>query len=199
MDIRCVMLAAGRSERLGRNKLLEKIGDRTVLEMSAGAVPKELFDGVNAVVSSADTEKAFEKLGISCIRYGGGPVSESIKRGLENIGEPDGVMFVNADQPFMSHRSIERMVSEFISHPGSIIRISFGKSEGNPVIFPGKAVPDLMALDGEKGGAAVVKSGKYDVRRVEAESECELFDADTDEDIRKAKDHIKEGRDVQGE
>lgn len=200
LKLMCIILAAGRSERLGRNKLLETIGGRTVIGMSTGAIPAELFDGVAAVVSSEDTEREFEKLGIRCARYEGGAVSDSIRCGLRSMGAlPDGVMFVNADQPFMSRESIGRMVSEFVSFPDSIIRIRYGETEGNPVLFPGAAVPDLLALEGEKGGAAVIKSGKYPVRHVEAKDAFELFDADTDEDIEKARNHIREGKDVQGE
>ena len=57
--------------------------------------------------------------------------------------------------------------------------LSYQGVMGNPVIFQGKFVPELMALTGDVGGKAVVKAHLSEVFQYEADSELSLQDIDT--------------------
>jgi molybdenum cofactor cytidylyltransferase len=56
--------------------------------------------------------------------------------------------------------------------------LSYEGVMGNPVIFQGKFVPELMALSGDVGGKTVVKAHPQEVFLYEAESEKSLQDLD---------------------
>lgn len=191
----CVVLAAGKSQRFGSNKLLEDMCGRTVLERNLGAVPFEEFEAVNIVTSREEVYIAADRYcrNISkdtlrqgtekfrCIRYPGGELSDSIRQGLADIGGLDGYMFLNGDQPLLRKSSVRRLLDAFREKPCAIHRLAVEESAASPVIFPKAAYPELINLTGENGGKVIIKSGKYDIILTEAGQAFEIMDVDTPE------------------
>lgn len=214
LKIGCIVLAAGKSSRFGSNKLLADLYGKTVLERTLEAIPAESFEKVNIVTSSEEVYKraldyaaskmpekgtgAMEEAGTTsgygrsvrgrfgCIRYPGGELSESIKQGLKHIGNLDGYLFVNADQPLLHPESFIKMLERFEENPYAIYRLSEGGRPASPVLFPREAYMELMGLSGDNGGKTVIYSGKYDIIQVEAFEPFETIDVDTVELLAKA-------------
>ncbi|MCQ2496617.1 MAG: nucleotidyltransferase family protein [Lachnospiraceae bacterium] len=214
MKLACVVMAAGKSLRFGGNKLAAELCGQPVLQRTLRALPFGRFDSVKLVVSDdaveriaetvkkgdislitdkiqADKEKMFGKEAVSydIIKYPGGPVSETVKQGLKDIKGMDAYMFINADMPLIKKTSIDRLIDCFINNQQCIVRMGYGEVPGNPVIFPQNAYDELMSLEGEKGGGAIIKSGKYKVLMVQADEEYEMLDVDTRERFEEA-EHI---------
>lgn len=179
--IGCVVLASGKSIRFGANKLLADLDGMPVLARTLGAIDGNLFEKVTVVVSSREVEQIALQAGFDACFYEGGPVSESIKRGLSSLPETDGCLFVNGDQPLVSGSSIRRMTETFRRDPLHGLRLAWGEEQGSPVLFPKVWYPDLMALTGEKGGMSAVKAKGETFFSVQAENSTELLDADTPE------------------
>ena len=186
MRLGCVVLAAGRSRRFGENKLLQPLGGRPVLAHALSALPRERFERVVVVTSSREVEELCHERGFSCLRYPGGPQSESIRLGIGDMREMDGCLFVMGDQPLCTRESMENMVDAFLYHPEAVIRLAWGNTSCSPVLFPQKYFASLEGLRGEQGGMWVVGSMKAKVILVQAKDEGELWDIDTRQDLERA-------------
>ncbi len=114
-----VLLAAGRSERFGKNKLLEKIGEKTILEISISKLQScGIVDEIVLVVSKEIEEYAkylsekFPK--VSKIVLGGRTRRESSKIGVESVnGNPeDKILIHDAARPLASCDLFERVIEK---------------------------------------------------------------------------------------
>ncbi len=116
--IHVVLLAAGKSERFGKPKLLEKIGDTTVLEMSLKTLQKcDVVDDIVLVTSglvmdyALKVSKQYSK--ISKVLKGGKTRRESSRIGIRDLPDNDAVLIHDAARPFATcelfRRVVERM------------------------------------------------------------------------------------------
>ena len=99
----------------------------------------------------------------------------------------DYLMFTVADQPNLSEKSIEALILAAVMQDRSAKQSSFslrcGEQVGNPCMFRADLIPELMQLEGDKGGRSVLK--KHECCYVEIENEEEFSDIDTEEQIKK--------------
>ena len=78
------------------------------------------------------------------------------------------------------------MVAALTREPSAIVRLAWHGRAANPVLWPADTLDALARLEGDAGGR-VLLAGHAEltdrVRLVEAESEWELMDVDTPEDL----------------
>ena len=122
-------------------------------------------------VLSPDSEK-----GISyTIKAGIMAVQEQKKTGMQ-----DYYMFAVADQPYLKSQSVIKLIDRVLKNTGGK-RLTFslrcGDAVGNPCVFNSSLIPQLLSLEGDKGGRSVAK--KYDCVYVDIADERELTDIDT--------------------
>ena len=99
-------------------------------------------------------------------------------------------MFTVADQPNLSKQSIEALIGAagqrfrqgYTSQPPTF-SLCCGERVGNPCMFRADLIPELMQLEGDKGGRSVLK--KHECCYVEIENEEEFSDIDTEEQMKK--------------
>lgn len=185
MKLGCVVLAAGQGRRFGDNKLLQVLGDRPVLGHVLSALPRKRFVRVVVVASSQGVEALCNERGFACLRYPGGPQSESIRRGIGAMDGLDGCLFVMGDQPLCTRASMGKILDAFLAHPEAVVRLAWGETPCSPVLFPASYFTALKSLNGEQGGMAAVKSLGAEIRLVQAGDEAELWDVDTPADLEK--------------
>lgn len=184
-----IYLAAGLSSRYGSNKLLEMVDGkamfRHLLDILTVMKEEEPHRYELVVVTAYDEiEESVKGLPVKVVRNNNQELgaSHSIKLGLEacgEIGQHDHVMFAVADQPYMQEDELFGFIHMYKRSYKGIGCLSYQGVMGNPVIFQGKFVPELMALTGDVGGKAVVKAHLSEVFQYEADSELSLQDIDT--------------------
>ena len=183
-----VILAAGRAERFGANKLKTVVHDRPLYEMALRRA--NAFSGYPTAVVTGYEEiaKAARGKGFSVV-YNHEPelgISRSLKLGLTKILEesPDirGILFSVCDQPNLKTSTVQRIFNEAFLHPGQIICAGHEEKRGNPVLWDRAYFQELMELEGDAGGRILMKRYPKKVRIVEAEQE-ELSDIDRREDL----------------
>ena len=122
-------------------------------------------------VLSPDSEK-----GISyTIKAGIMAVQEQKKTGMQ-----DYYMFAVADQPYLKSQSVIKLIDKVLENKGnmkSVFSLRCGDAVGNPCVFRSSLIPQLLSLEGDKGGRSVAK--KYDCVYVDIADERELTDIDT--------------------
>ena len=113
-------------------------------------------------------------------------ISSSLKLGLQAammqkkqyLEREQYYMFFVADQPFLKKNTVEEFVSAFFKTDRGIGCISHDGKAGNPVIFHERYVPELLKIEGDKGGKSVVNQHLEDVFLFEIPDEIELKDID---------------------
>ena len=113
-------------------------------------------------------------------------ISSSLKLGLrtammqkkQHLKMEQYYIFFVADQPFLKKNTVEEFVSAFLKTDRGIGCISHDGKAGNPVIFHERYVPELLKIEGDKGGKSVVNQHLEDVFLFEIPDEIELKDID---------------------
>lgn len=197
--IHIIYMAAGNSRRFGSNKLfyeldgkpmyrhlLERLieikdrynklkSDGPVIDITVVTRYREILDYCSSIpdchaVLSPDSEK-----GIShTIKAGIMAVQEQKKTGMQ-----DNYMIAVADQPYLKSQSVIKLIDKVLENKGNIrstFSLCCGDAVGNPCVFHSSLIPQLLSLEGDKGGRSVAK--KYDCVYVNIADERELMDID---------------------
>lgn len=197
--IHIIYMAAGNSRRFGSNKLfyeldgkpmyrhlLERLveikdrynklkSDSPVIDITVVTRYREILDYCACIpdchaVLSPDSEK-----GIShTIKAGIMAVQEQKKTGMQ-----DYYMFAVADQPYLKNQSVIKLIENVLENKGNkrlVFSLCCGDAVGNPCVFHSSLIPQLLSLEGDKGGRSVAK--KYDCVYVNIADERELMDID---------------------
>ena len=94
---------------------------------------------------------------------------------------------MTADQPLLRRETVERLLDAWSREPGRIAALAHSGVRGNPVVFPAACFPELMTLEGDRGGSAVIKRCPGSLLLVEAEAR-ELMDVDYLSDLESLKE-----------
>ena len=183
LRVGCLLMAAGNAERFGENKLLcAAIDGRSLIEHALDAIPQECFARVLIVtqypeIAALAKERGFETLQNEHPERG---QSETIRLGTRALSDCDAICFMVADQPLLRCETLAREVNFFSSHREHIVALGHNGVRGNPCLFPARFFPELLALEGDVGGGAVIKKHPDDLLLFEAPEE-EMRDVDTKE------------------
>ncbi len=182
-----IILAAGGAQRFGSPKqLLEIEGQPMIrrivrLALAAGLDPVIVVCGAFA----NEVRQTLDGLSVECVvnpDWGAGQ-STSLRAGLQRLpAATSGAIFMLADQPFVSLDVILALVREHAQTLAPIVAPRVGDQRANPVYFDRVTFPELLALEGDIGGRAVIRSGRYLVRWLEWLDAKLLVDIDTLED-----------------
>lgn len=184
MRLGCVVMAAGAASRFGGGKLAARVGGKSLFRRALEAVPADRCFAVAVVAHELDflaLAERFRFLTVDNDRPELG-VSRTIRLGLEALGNCQGVMFLVADQPFLRRESAEKAMALFAEHPDRIVALAHGGQRGNPCVFPASLFPELLALEGDTGGSAVIRRHEELLLLLETPAE-ELMDVDTPEQL----------------
>lgn len=188
--ISAVVMASGFSKRMGQNKLLMKLKDKTILEAILNLIKNYDFKEKILVYRHEEVFNLGKKYDFKCVenKTAHKGQSESIRLGLENSGDCLGYMFFTGDQPFIDKYNLDKLVKEFQKNKSFIIvPINNGK-KGSPVIFPKYFKAELMNIKGDTGGREIIKKYSNKIRYVEVDKKF-LLDIDNEEEYKNLSEH----------
>ena len=164
----------GLSKKPGK-KTKNAESNNPVIDITVVTRYREILDYCSSIpdchaVLSPDSEK-----GISyTIKAGIMAVHEQKKTGMQ-----DYYMFAVADQPYLKSQSVIKLIDKALENKGNkrlVFSLRCGNTVGNPCVFHSALIPQLLLLEGDKGGRSVAK--KYDCVYVDIADERELTDID---------------------
>lgn len=165
----------GLSKKAGKKTKNAELNN-PVIDITVVTRYREILDYCSSIpdchaVLSPDSEK-----GISyTIKAGIMAVQEQKKTGMQ-----DYYMFAVADQPYLKSQSVIKLIDRVLENTGGkqlAFSLRCGAAVGNPCVFHSSLIPQLLSLEGDKGGRSVAK--KYDCVYVDIADERELMDIDT--------------------
>ncbi len=175
-------MAAGNAARFGENKLAAMVNGKPLIEHALEAIPRESFSRVLVVTQHENVEAATKKFGFETLRneHPERGQSETIRLGTAALSDCDALCFMVADQPMLKRKTVAQELEFFRAHSENIVGLGHNGVRGNPCLFPARFFPELLSLEGDVGGSAVIKRHLADLLLFEA-PETELRDVDTKE------------------
>lgn len=187
--IAAILLAAGRSRRMGAFKPLLPFGERTVIEacihhlLEAGAEPVVVVVGhraeeVRAQLSNLPVVFAENS-------EAGSEMSVSIARGVEQIpDEAEAVLIALVDQPAIALEAIRHLIDERRRTKATLVVPTHEGRGGHPALIDLKYRLELLKLDSQRGLRGFFEAHREEVSRVAVASPYIARDMDTWDDYR---------------
>ena len=189
--IQAVILAAGKSERMGSVKPLLSWGKRTLIEAIIDGVARSRAKEVLIVLGAArdDIEPVIAKHDLRTVfnpDFARGMLS-SIQRGLEAVPhDARAVLFFLGDQPPPHPGMINRLIDAYRKTGKGIVLPVHGGRRGHPVLIDLKYRNEIGTLDPGIGLRQLMRDHPEDVLEVRTRSLRVLLDIDTPEDYQRA-------------
>jgi molybdenum cofactor cytidylyltransferase len=186
-----VVLAAGRSSRMGQSKALLDAGERTFVEACVAALAEGGCAPV--VVVAADEEAVARARDAGAVVVEGRPDGEqvdSLRSGLEALrtdagSPPAAVVVLPVDHPLVGAGTVRALLDASRRHPASVIRPVYGGLPGHPTLFPASTWASLMDPDLPRGARSVVESDGTDLVNLPVDDPGILADIDTPDAYRR--------------
>jgi len=193
--IALIVLAAGKSERYGRNKLLEKINDKTIVRKVVEESLMSKADRVFVVIGF-EADKIIDELRdlkvtfIYNVNYEEG-MSSSVKAGVlaAKSYNAKAVAILPADNLLITYNVIDKVIEKFKKTNAKIVVPSYEGKRGHPILLNMEIYHDIMSISEETQGLKyVLRKYKDEVVEVPVDSPEIYIDIDTPEDLEKLKD-----------
>jgi molybdenum cofactor cytidylyltransferase len=186
-NIACIVLAAGRSTRMGgANKLLADIGGkpmvRRVVEAALASRARPILvvtghQAASVVAALAGLEVAF----VDNPDYAVG-LSSSLKAGIGAVpASADGVLVLLGDMPQITGAHLDRLIAAFAAEDRAVIVPTHKGRRGNPVLWPRAHFAEMLQLKGDAGAKRLMAAHAADVREVDLGTDAIFADVDTAE------------------
>lgn len=187
----CVVMASGISSRFGSNKLLTHLKGKPMISYVCDTINEMPFLKKIVVTRSEEVEMFCKEKGFNTLLHKEPWRSDTIRLGLENLlshtgNQLRGCFFLQADQPYLSKKTLETMAISFSQSPFGIYRLSYEEQMSSPVLFADTYFKELLSLSNGESGSTITRKYPEQVHGVPALYEYELWDIDTKEDFHRA-------------
>ena len=182
-----ILLAAGSSTRMGKNKMLMKIGGETVLRRAARTAVAANLDPV-IVVTGHERQQAEAQLdGLGCLTtfnvdHATG-IHTSVLAGVNALPDDvDAVLIMLADMPFVSAGMVRDLVARYRDSDAPLVISRYGgEIQAPPMLYDRTLFGELKVMH-RRCGREVVQRHRNEAQAVVWPIEA-LADIDTPDDL----------------
>jgi len=185
-DVAALLLAAGRSRRMGAFKPLLPFGDRTVIECCIGNLRAADVEEVIVVVGHRAEDIRLQLKGVD-VSFAVNPnpdseMSTSIAVGVEQVGSnARALLLALVDHPAVPPEVIRILIEEW-KRGATLVQPEHAGRGGHPVLIDMVYRDELLNLNPIQGLRALFAAHREMARRVPVESAYVARDMDTWED-----------------
>lgn len=191
-----IILAAGRSTRMGQSKPLLRYGGPAGRTFVAQLVEVLKTSGLEIlVVGRPEDDQLQAETGRCGATFISNPDADrgqlsSLQVALTALetaqgAGPDAVMVMPADAPLISSAAVARLLLAADQSDAQILRATYQGRHGHPVVFRRATFAELHAADPEVGARAVVRADPARVLDVDVEEAGVTIDFDTPDQYRR--------------
>ncbi|KIZ38334.1 nucleotidyltransferase family protein, partial [Rhodopseudomonas palustris] len=192
-DVAAIILAAGRSTRMGGpNKLLAELNGKALVRIVAERVLASKASSV-IVVTGHQADKVEAALHGLKVRVVHNPdfaegLASSVKAGIAAVpASADGAVVCLGDMPLIDSELLDRLIAAFAPDRGSLIAVPVSDGRrGNPVLWSRRFFAELMTLDGDIGARHLIAKHSEAVAEVPVEGRGAFLDIDTPQALEQA-------------
>ncbi len=186
----CVIMASGLGKRFGSNKLMADFNGKPMILWALQA-SEHLKENRVVVTRHTDVAALCQQMGVQVVLHDLPHRSDTIRLGLDALGDVDACLFLPGDQPLLRSETVDFLVNRWESDQEKILRPFHKETPGAPVIFPSWTFAQLRHLPEGKGGGWIMKNHPEKVVAIEIADPYELMDADTPETLQILQQHSK--------
>ncbi len=195
--VAAVILAAGSSTRMGRNKLLLDLGGETLVRRAARAALGAGVDQVVVVLGHEEPRVRAELDGLACTPIVNPDHAEgagtSVRTGVRHVAAAaDAIVVVLADMPFVTTEMIATLVERYRDTRAPLVVSHYGDVQAPPTLYDRALFDELLAIPGERCAKQVVRRHEQ-VAVVVAWPESALRDIDVPADYEGARADLAGG------
>jgi molybdenum cofactor cytidylyltransferase len=115
-------------------------------------------------------------------------MSTSLQCGLTKIrGEFPSIMVLMGDQPLLSHKVINQVLSSFRASDKDICVPVYNGERGLPVCFTGRFYDDILGITGDMGAREIIRKNPLNVLTVAIKDSTSFMDIDEEADLERFK------------
>lgn len=188
MDLKsgaAVVLAAGSSQRFGKDKRLALIDDQPMIVKSLQTYVGQL-QSVYAILRPNDPVRAVLPPEICVIEAMDAHLGmgHTLAAAAEKLTEFDWILVGLADMPWIRPETIAYIVHHIKNQENAIVRPSYGGQPGHPVAFTANYLDELKTLTGDIGARTVVSRNLAHLVDLDVPDQAILRDVDTPQQMR---------------
>lgn len=186
----CVLMASGLGRRFGGSKLMVPFLGKPLLYWALSAT-EGLFSRRVVVTRSQEAASFCAALGVETVVHNYPGRNDTVRLGLEAVGNVERCLFLPADQPLLSRQTVESLLLCGQNSRGRIWRPCFQGTPGAPILFSRDYFDELKHLPQGKGGGVVAADHGESVRTLPVADKRELWDIDTPENLTELEQTMK--------
>lgn len=168
-----LLLAAGKSSRLGQTKQLLDYKGRKLIQHTLSICLESKIGPVMVVTGAfyQKVESAIKDFDCQVIRneHWQKGMGSSVSAGVRSVIEDglDAVVLVLVDQIHLQAKHLHQLKDKFVKDASSIILSQYDDGQGPPSLFASQHFDALAVLDGEAGAKPIVKKNKDKVAYID--------------------------------
>jgi molybdenum cofactor cytidylyltransferase len=192
--VAALVLAAGSSTRMGRNKLLLDLGGETLVRRAVRAAAEAGVDEVVVVLGHEEARVRAELAGLPCTPVVNPDHAEgagtSVRTGVRQLGaHADAIVVVLADMPFVTAEMIATLVARYRDTRPPLVASHYGEVQAPPTLYDRTLFDELLQIPGERCAKQVVRRHEQEAVVV-AWPESALRDIDVPADYEGARSEL---------
>lgn len=187
--ISAIILAAGKSTRMGENKLRMRWGDVTVIEKVIRTIREAGIEDI-VLVTTDDLRFGIDNLRIA-INLTSHEMLSSIQVGLENQkAESEAAIICLGDQPQIESRSVRRVGEAYQKNKSKIVVPSYQNRRGHPWLVAKSLWDEILEMKEHQTPRDFLNAHANEIEYVNLDTPTILQDLDTPEDYLKYKPNV---------
>ena len=196
--VAAVVLAAGSSTRMGRNKLLLEVGGETLVRRTARSAVEAGLDEVVVVLGHEEPRIRAELLGLACTLVVNPDHAEgagtSLRTGVRHVSaRADALVVVLADMPFVTAEMIAALAERHRDTRAPLVTSHYGGVQAPPTLYDRALFEELLQVPADGGAKPVVLRHQGDAVAVTWPKSA-LRDIDAPGDYERALAELAEGK-----
>lgn len=196
-QVAALLLAAGKSSRMGTNKMLEEIDGRPMVARTAQRLLASRARPIVAVLGNmaGEVDIALGKLPVERVQnpdFADG-LATSLVRGIAALpAGVEGVIVCLGDMPLIAGRDLDRLIAAFNPLEGRAIVVPTRRGRrGNPVLWSRQFFPEMLSLSGDSGARKLIDDHADLVAEIEMDSDSIFIDIDTPQALAELRERVK--------
>lgn len=187
--ISAIILAAGKSVRMGENKLLMKWGDVTVIEKVIQTIQDSRIEDI-MLVTNPDLRIPIPDIRIT-INETKHEMLSSIQLGLRSQkNESEAVIICLGDQPQIESRSVKAVCESYQKNKSNLVVPSYQNRRGHPWLVAKSLWNEILRMNENQTPRDFLNSHTDEIEYVNLDTPTILQDLDTPEDYLKYKPNV---------
>jgi molybdenum cofactor cytidylyltransferase len=186
-----VVLAAGASSRMGKNKLLLRFGGTSVLRRAVATALEADLDPVLVVLGYQSDRARAELADMPCTTV----VNEDYARGMNTSvttgiaavpADAAGAVLMLADMPLVDTAMLCALVERYRASVAPLVVSVYGEVIAPPILYGRALFEELRALDSDTPGKRVVNEHRHEAVQLQWPVSA-LTDLDVPEDVERVR------------